>query len=71
LARLGDIGLQAALLHGHLSFFELELADADFDVPGDWARIERMLSAGVRVGMIDDVLAEYWPSTKGWDPESA
>jgi hypothetical protein len=36
--RLHDIGLQAALLHGHLKLFELEFADADFDIPADWAR---------------------------------
>lgn len=66
--RLGDIGLQAALLHGHLSLFELELADADFDIPSDWARIERMLRAGVRVAMIDDIVADYFPSMRGWDP---
>jgi hypothetical protein len=68
--RLGDIGLQGALLHGGLAFFELELADADFDIPGDWACIERMLRAGVRVGMVQDVLVDYFPGMKatGSDP---
>jgi hypothetical protein len=66
--RLGDIGLQGALLHGVLSVFELELADADFDVPNDWARIERMLRAGVRVGMVDEVVVEYFPGLKASDP---
>ena len=63
--RLGDIGLQGALLHAALSFFELELADADFNVPNDWGRIERMLRAGVRVGMVDDVLTDHFPGLKG------
>jgi hypothetical protein len=60
-----DIGLQAALLHGHMRLFELELADADFSVPTDWGRIERMLRAGVRTGMIDDIVADYFPSRLG------
>jgi hypothetical protein len=60
--RLGDIGLQAALLHSALSIFELELADADFDIPNDWSRIQRMMWAGVRIGMVDEVLADYFPS---------
>lgn len=63
--KLGDIGLQGALLHESLSFFELELSDADFNVPNDWGRIERMLRAGVRVGMVDDVLVDHFPSLKG------
>lgn len=63
--RLGDIGLQGALLHSALSLFELELSDADFNVPNDWGRIERMLRAGVRVGMVDEVLVDYFPGMKG------
>jgi hypothetical protein len=60
----GAMGLQAALLHGHLRLFEFELADADFDVPNDWGQIERMLRAGVRTGMIEDVVADYYPSLR-------
>lgn len=63
--KFADIGLQAALLHSHLSLFELELADADFSIPNDWARIERMLRAGVRVGMVDEVVADYFPGLRG------
>jgi hypothetical protein len=62
--QLGDVGLQAALMHGHLKLFEFELADADLDVPNDWGHIERMLRAGVRTGMIDDVVADYYPSLR-------
>jgi hypothetical protein len=62
--RLGDVGLQAALLHGHLKLFEFELADADLDVPNDWGHIERMLRAGVRTGMIDEVVTDYYPSLR-------
>jgi hypothetical protein len=60
------MGLQGSLLHGALSIFELELSDADFNVPTDWGRIERMLRAGVRVGMVDEVLTDYFPSMTGW-----
>jgi hypothetical protein len=59
-----DIGLQAGLLHGHLRVFELELADSEFDVPNDWGQIERMARAGVRIGMVDDVVADYYPSLR-------
>jgi hypothetical protein len=62
--QLHDVGLQAALLHGHLRLFEFELADADLDVPNDWGHIERMLRAGVRTGMIDEVVADYYPSLR-------
>jgi glycosyltransferase involved in cell wall biosynthesis len=63
--RSSDIGLQASLLHGQLSFFELELADADFGVPNDWGRVDRLLRAGVRVGMLDEVVGDYYPSFSG------
>jgi hypothetical protein len=58
----GEIVFQAALMHGHLKMFELELADADFRVPNDWGAVDRMIRAGVRFGMIDDVLIDYYPS---------
>jgi cellulose synthase/poly-beta-1,6-N-acetylglucosamine synthase-like glycosyltransferase len=62
--RLYDIGLQAGLLHGHLRVFEFELADAEFGVPNDWGLIERMARAGVRMGMVDDIVADYYPSLR-------
>ena len=58
----GQIVLQAALLHSHLKLFELELADSDFGIPNDWGAVERMTRAGVRIGMIEDVLTDYYPS---------
>ena len=62
--RLGEIGLQVALMHGALRFFELELADAIWGVPNDWGYIERLARAGVRIGMIDEVVTDYHPSVK-------
>jgi hypothetical protein len=64
---VGHITLQAALQHGELRFFELELYDALFEVPSDWAKVERMMRAGVRFGMIDDVVVDMYPSAY-WNP---
>lgn len=62
--RFANIGLQAALLHRDLDMFEFELADADFGVPNDWGLIERMLRAGVRAGMVEQIVADYYPSKR-------
>lgn len=53
---------QSAIYHAGLRFFELELAHALFDMPADWALCRRMLRAGVRFGMVDDVVVEWFPS---------
>jgi hypothetical protein len=63
--RVGQLGLQAALVHGQLGFYELELSDADFRMPSDWGRIDRMLRTGVRFGMVNDIVADYYPSLRG------
>jgi cellulose synthase/poly-beta-1,6-N-acetylglucosamine synthase-like glycosyltransferase len=55
---LGQWGLQAAVFHAGLRFFELELSDAIYDEPNDWSLCRRMLRAGVRFGMIDDVVVD-------------
>jgi glycosyltransferase involved in cell wall biosynthesis len=60
----GEFGFQAALFHAELRFFELELADALFEVADDWAGMERMLRAGVRVGMLDKVVTDYFPASE-------
>jgi hypothetical protein len=61
--RLGQVALQAALQHAELRFFELELTDSLFELPTDWAKVERMLRVGVRFGMVDDVVVDVYPST--------
>lgn len=58
----GGITFQATIMHAQMRFVCAELGDALFDVAGDWARISRMLRIGVRMGMIDDVVADIWPS---------
>ena len=45
-----------------LRFFEMELGDAWFDRPGDWSLCRRMLLAGVRFTMVDDVVAHLFPA---------
>jgi len=59
---LNEFGLQAAIYHAGLRFFELELADALFGLPYDWAMCRRMLRAGVRFGMVDAPVVDYYPS---------
>lgn len=59
------IAVQAGLLHGHLRFFEFELSDAVFGVPNDWGQVERMTWAGVRMGMVGEVVTDHYPGLKG------
>jgi glycosyltransferase involved in cell wall biosynthesis len=55
-------GWQLALQHRAMRLFEYELAAALFDEPGDWHRCRRMLRAGVRFHMVEDVVCDYYPS---------
>lgn len=56
--RVGQWGLQAALYHAGLRFFEAELSDAIYEEPGDWSMCRRMIRAGVRFGMVDGVVVD-------------
>jgi len=67
---LGKFTWQAAIYHGGLRFFEMEIGDAWFDRPGDWSLCRRMLVSGVRFTMIDDIVARLYPSGTG-RPEGA
>ncbi len=62
-------GWQMAIYHEGLQFFEFELSSALFDIPGDWSLCRRMLRAGVRFTMIDEIIADYYPSLV-WDQSS-
>jgi Glycosyl transferase family 2 len=64
--RYGQIGLQAAIYHAGLRFMELELGHALFDTPNDWGLVQRMMRIGVRMGMIDEVTVDYWPSMRNY-----
>ena len=56
----GHFGVQAALLHRGLRIFPHELMV--FGEPGDWVWVRRMVRLGVRMGMIDDVVVNSYPS---------
>jgi hypothetical protein len=62
----GQIGLQAALYHAGLRFMELELGHEIFDTPNDWGLVYRMMRIGVRMGMIDEVAVDLWPSMRNY-----
>jgi hypothetical protein len=55
---------QAAIFHADLRFFERQLVAAEFDVPNDWFTCESMLRAGVRFGMVADVVCDLYPSPR-------
>ena len=54
---LGQFSWQGGVIHGALRHFAREHAAAVFGIPNDWERAERMLRAGVRFGMLDEITA--------------
>jgi glycosyltransferase involved in cell wall biosynthesis len=58
-----QFGWQGAVVHAGLRFFEREFVAADLGMSGDWFRLQRMLRAGVRIGHLDQVTGDYYPST--------
>jgi hypothetical protein len=59
----GEFCLQAAIYHaGLVAIFHPELTDALFEMPWDWALCRRMMRAGVRMGMVDSIVADGYPS---------
>lgn len=56
--RIGHWGMQAALYHSGLRYFESELSDAIYEEPSDWSKCRRMIRAGVRFGMIDEIVVD-------------
>lgn len=65
----GQFGLQASIYHAGLAdIFELELADAEWEVPYDWSLCRRMMRAGVRISMLDEEVVRYYPS-RAWSSE--
>lgn len=62
--RLGQWGLQAALYHAGLRFIESELSDSIYEEPNDWSMCRRMLRAGVRTGMIDEVVVDKFETRR-------
>ena len=66
--RWGEFTLQATIyLAGLGEIFATELADAVFEEPYDWSLARRMIRAGVRFSMLEEVVLEYYPS-RYWSP---
>ncbi|MEO8687505.1 MAG: glycosyltransferase [Solirubrobacteraceae bacterium] len=63
----GEFGWQGAVVHAGLRFFERELVASDLGWSGDWFRAQRMLRAGVRIGHLEQVTCDYYPSFL-WGP---
>ncbi len=62
--RAGHWGLQSALFHSGLRFFESELADVIYEEPSDWSKCRRMIRAGVRFGMVDEIVVDKHESRR-------
>ena len=56
-------GFQAAIYLGSLRFFEYNTNAWMLDESGDWNLCRRMLEAGVKIGFVDRVVTEYYPSS--------
>ena len=71
--RLGRFTWAAGMHHAGLACFERELVAAEFGIPGDWWLAERMLRAGARFAMREEVLCDVYPSGRnpGWVPPGA
>jgi hypothetical protein len=63
-----SFGFQAALVHTGLRFMQMHLTDPLFGLANDVALSRRMIRAGVLIGMIDEVVSDYYPA-RVWEPE--
>lgn len=63
------VSMTCSLGHAGLRFIASELGDHLFGMTGDWVRVRRMMRIGVRIGMIDDVVLDYYPAQL-WKPEA-
>jgi hypothetical protein len=59
----GLFGWQGAVVHAGLRCFGRELIASDLGWSGDWFRVQRMLRAGVRIGHLEQVTCDYYPSS--------
>jgi len=59
----GQFCLGTTIYHAGLApIFPAEMTDALFQMPWDWALCRRMMRAGVRMGMVDSIVADGYPS---------
>lgn len=56
-------GFQASVYMGELRFFEYNTRSWMLEESGDWNLCRRMLEAGVRIGFLDKVVIEYYPTS--------
>jgi hypothetical protein len=63
-----SFGLQAALLHSGLRFMQMHLTDPLFGLANDVSLSRRMVRAGVRLCMIDEVVSDYYPA-RVWESD--
>jgi glycosyl transferase family 2 len=59
-----------AIFHTGLRLFGREHVAAALGIPGDFFRLERMVRAGVRFGMLEQITYDYYPSTL-WDSQTS
>ena len=59
--QLAQYAAQGGLVHRDLRFFAREHVAAAYGEPADWERLSRMLRAGVRIGMLDEIVADLYP----------
>jgi hypothetical protein len=64
-----QFGWQGAVVHNGLRFLGRELVAASFGQPNDWFRVETMMRIGVRFGMVDEILYDYYPA-RSWNRET-
>lgn len=62
--RLGQFSWAAGMYHRGLRFFGRQALAADLGLPGDWWLAERMLRAGVRFAMRDEVFCDAYASER-------
>lgn len=65
--RVGSVSLTCSIMHAGMAFIASELGDALFGLVGDWARVRRMMRVGVRMGMIEDFVLDYYPNRRWSD----
>jgi len=57
---------QGAAVHGGLRFLGRDSVAAAFGHPNDWFRAETMMRIGVRFGMVDEIVYDYYPA-RAWE----
>jgi hypothetical protein len=68
----GQFCFQAAIYHAGLApIFPAEMTDALFEMPWDWGLCRRMMRAGVRMGMVDSIVVDGYPSARWIGREGA